>query len=209
MFLCAACDKVCSSCAGSGPDKCKACASGYQDTEGTCTGTAEVIPYRGCLHVTKLKWAQWGNADILTLYIRRHSLPLFSMNKLISYKEGVHRECMQMVMWKEMQVVQHAVTLIKAIIRRVMVFKRIKSTLTLIPLYWFVYPCCVFQISMSVLSQSQFAQRSTRSVSIIKAATCASALVAMRRKMASVSKHHRKVRIALKFWARTEGNFVM
>lgn len=34
----AACDKVCSGCTGAGPDKCQACASGYEDTEGTCTG---------------------------------------------------------------------------------------------------------------------------------------------------------------------------
>lgn len=33
-----ACDKVCSGCTGAGPDKCQACASGYEDTEGTCTG---------------------------------------------------------------------------------------------------------------------------------------------------------------------------
>lgn len=38
-----ACDKACSGCTGAGPDKCQACASGYQDTEGTCTGTMYMI----------------------------------------------------------------------------------------------------------------------------------------------------------------------
>lgn len=33
-----ACDSVCSGCMGAGPDQCKACGSGYQFSEGTCTG---------------------------------------------------------------------------------------------------------------------------------------------------------------------------
>ncbi|XP_062339158.1 cysteine-rich with EGF-like domain protein 2 [Osmerus eperlanus] len=40
-YSCRACDQVCSGCTGEGPDKCKACASGYQDTEGTCTDMDE------------------------------------------------------------------------------------------------------------------------------------------------------------------------
>ncbi|XP_038595018.1 cysteine-rich with EGF-like domain protein 2 [Micropterus salmoides] len=40
-FSCKACDKACSGCTGAGPDKCQACASGYQDTEGTCTDIDE------------------------------------------------------------------------------------------------------------------------------------------------------------------------
>lgn len=38
-----ACSKVCAGCTGAGPDNCQACASGYQDTEGTCTGTMSYI----------------------------------------------------------------------------------------------------------------------------------------------------------------------
>lgn len=33
-----ACDSVCSGCMGAGPEQCKACGSGYQFSEGTCTG---------------------------------------------------------------------------------------------------------------------------------------------------------------------------
>uniref|UniRef100_A0A3Q3QG19 protein disulfide-isomerase n=1 Tax=Monopterus albus TaxID=43700 RepID=A0A3Q3QG19_MONAL len=40
-YSCNACDKVCSGCTGAGPDKCQACASGYQDTEDTCTDIDE------------------------------------------------------------------------------------------------------------------------------------------------------------------------
>lgn len=40
-YSCKACDKVCSGCTGAGPDKCQACASGYQDTEGSCTDIDE------------------------------------------------------------------------------------------------------------------------------------------------------------------------
>ena len=53
----------------------------------------------------------------------------------------------------------------------------------------------VFQTSTSVLSQSPCAARSTRSVSTIKVAMCASAQKATRRKTASVSKHHSQVRM--------------
>lgn len=37
-FSSLACDSVCSGCTGAGPDQCKTCSSGYQFTEGTCTG---------------------------------------------------------------------------------------------------------------------------------------------------------------------------
>ncbi|KAM9327886.1 cysteine-rich with EGF-like domain protein 2 isoform 2-T2 [Pholidichthys leucotaenia] len=40
-YSCNACDSVCSGCTDSGPDKCQACASGYQDLEGTCTDIDE------------------------------------------------------------------------------------------------------------------------------------------------------------------------
>nr|XP_040031112.1 cysteine-rich with EGF-like domain protein 2 isoform X2 [Gasterosteus aculeatus aculeatus] len=40
-YSCTACDKVCSGCTGAGPDKCRACATGHQDTEGTCTDVDE------------------------------------------------------------------------------------------------------------------------------------------------------------------------
>lgn len=40
-YSCKACDKVCSGCTAAGPDKCQSCASGYQDTEGTCTDIDE------------------------------------------------------------------------------------------------------------------------------------------------------------------------
>ncbi|KAJ8006864.1 hypothetical protein DPEC_G00111640 [Dallia pectoralis] len=40
-FSCKACDKVCSSCTDAGPEKCQSCATGYQDTEGTCTDVNE------------------------------------------------------------------------------------------------------------------------------------------------------------------------
>lgn len=53
----------------------------------------------------------------------------------------------------------------------------------------------MFQISTSVLSRSQCAVRSIRSVLTIKGATCASARKATRRKTASVSKHHSQVRM--------------
>lgn len=50
---------------------------------------------------------------------------------------------------------------------------------------------------MSVCSQSQCAQKSTRSVSTIKAATRASALKATRSKMGSVCKHNSQVRMSV------------
>nr|XP_061814931.1 cysteine-rich with EGF-like domain protein 2 [Nerophis lumbriciformis] len=40
-YSCKACDKACTGCTGAGADKCQACASGYQDTEGTCTDIDE------------------------------------------------------------------------------------------------------------------------------------------------------------------------
>lgn len=40
-FSCKACDRACSGCSGAGPDGCHACASGYQDVEGTCTDIDE------------------------------------------------------------------------------------------------------------------------------------------------------------------------
>ncbi|XP_034019397.1 cysteine-rich with EGF-like domain protein 2 isoform X2 [Thalassophryne amazonica] len=40
-FYCKACDVACSGCTGGRPDQCQACASGYQDTEGTCTDVDE------------------------------------------------------------------------------------------------------------------------------------------------------------------------
>lgn len=50
---------------------------------------------------------------------------------------------------------------------------------------------------MSVRSQSQCAQKSTRSVSTIKAATRASALKATRSEMGSVCKHNSQVRMSV------------
>ncbi|XP_017280293.1 cysteine-rich with EGF-like domain protein 2 [Kryptolebias marmoratus] len=40
-YSCKACDRACAGCSGPGSDKCQACASGYQDVEGTCTDTDE------------------------------------------------------------------------------------------------------------------------------------------------------------------------
>ncbi|XP_056280858.1 cysteine-rich with EGF-like domain protein 2 [Pseudoliparis swirei] len=40
-YSCAACDSVCSGCTGAGADKCRACAGGYEDAEGTCTDIDE------------------------------------------------------------------------------------------------------------------------------------------------------------------------
>ncbi|KAM4615065.1 cysteine-rich with EGF-like domain protein 2 [Polymixia lowei] len=40
-YSCKACDKVCVGCTGAGPATCRACASGYQDVEGTCTDIDE------------------------------------------------------------------------------------------------------------------------------------------------------------------------
>lgn len=37
-FCPSACDKECSGCTGAGPDNCKACSTGFEETEGTCTG---------------------------------------------------------------------------------------------------------------------------------------------------------------------------
>ncbi|XP_053719170.1 cysteine-rich with EGF-like domain protein 2 [Synchiropus splendidus] len=56
-FSCKACDKVCSSCIGPGPDKCQNCAAGYQNTDGTCTDVDEclqsdvcALPHRHCVN---------------------------------------------------------------------------------------------------------------------------------------------------------------
>ncbi|XP_069013033.1 cysteine-rich with EGF-like domain protein 2 isoform X1 [Embiotoca jacksoni] len=40
-YSCEACDGVCSGCTGAGPDMCRSCAGGYQNTEGTCTDVDE------------------------------------------------------------------------------------------------------------------------------------------------------------------------
>uniref|UniRef100_A0A3P8W072 Cysteine-rich with EGF-like domains 2 n=1 Tax=Cynoglossus semilaevis TaxID=244447 RepID=A0A3P8W072_CYNSE len=40
-YSCKTCDRVCSGCTGAGADKCKACASGYQEAEGSCTDIDE------------------------------------------------------------------------------------------------------------------------------------------------------------------------
>lgn len=53
---------------------------------------------------------------------------------------------------------------------------------------------CVFQILTSVPSQRRYAPRSTGSVSTLKEAIRASAQVATKSKMASVSKPHSQVR---------------
>ncbi|XP_019738575.1 cysteine-rich with EGF-like domain protein 2 [Hippocampus comes] len=40
-YSCKGCDQACTGCTGAGADKCKACAGGYQDTEGTCSDIDE------------------------------------------------------------------------------------------------------------------------------------------------------------------------
>lgn len=43
VFSLTACEIACSGCTGPGADQCQSCAGGYQDSEGTCTGTADNI----------------------------------------------------------------------------------------------------------------------------------------------------------------------
>lgn len=63
VFSLTACGEACSGCTGPGADQCQSCAGGYQDSEGTCTGTADNYILRSsgnllkaCIFLNSFEW---------------------------------------------------------------------------------------------------------------------------------------------------------